>query len=43
MKFTLADNDLPKVNVSCALAGLPVAYPMLDDRLVAFPASSRRT
>lgn len=36
MKFTLADNDLPKVNVSCELAGLPVAYPMLDDRLVAF-------
>lgn len=36
MKFTLADNDLPKVTTSCAMAGLPVAYPLLDDRMVAF-------
>jgi len=37
-QFTLADNDLPKVVKSCELAGLPVDFPMLDDRLVAFSA-----
>ena len=36
MKFTLADNDLPKVNIACALGGVQVGYPLLDDRLVAF-------
>jgi len=36
MKFTLADNDLPKVIRACELAGLPVAFPMLDSRVVEF-------
>lgn len=35
-KRTLADNDLRKVNEMCALAGIDVHYPMLDDELVAF-------
>ncbi|MGK2941775.1 MAG: asparagine synthetase B family protein [Immundisolibacter sp.] len=35
-KFTLADNDLPKVVGTAALAGVEVAFPMLDDELVAF-------
>ena len=29
-KFTLHDNDLVKVNTMCDLAGVDVAYPMLD-------------
>ena len=33
-KFTLADNDLRKVNRMCELAGIAVDYPMLDDDLV---------
>lgn len=36
LKETLADNDLRKVNRMCALAGVEVRYPMLDDELVAF-------
>ena len=35
-KFTLADNDLRKVNRMCQLAGVDVAYPFLDDDLVEF-------
>tara|TARA_R110001583_G_scaffold154316_1_gene305985 strand:+ start:13643 stop:15391 length:1749 start_codon:yes stop_codon:yes gene_type:complete len=35
-KHTLADNDLIKVNNMCRLAGVEVAYPLLDDRLVDF-------
>lgn len=35
-KFTLADNDLRKVNRMCELAGVQVRYPMLDDDLVEF-------
>jgi len=35
-QFTLADNDLRKVTQTCALAGIQVAYPMLDDALVEF-------
>lgn len=35
-KYTLADNDLPKVSRSCELAGVNVAYPLLDDALVDF-------
>lgn len=35
-KFTLHDNDLVKVNTMCALAGVGVAYPMLDPALVNF-------
>lgn len=33
-KFTLADNDLRKVNVMCKLAGIDVSYPMLADDVV---------
>jgi len=33
-KFTLADNDLRKVNTMCGLAGVRVSYPMLDDEVV---------
>jgi len=33
-KFTLADNDLVKVNNMCHKAGVDVLYPMLDDRLI---------
>lgn len=32
-QITLADNDLRKVSQMCSLAGVEVAYPMLDDRL----------
>ena len=35
-QVTLADNDLRKVNSMCALAGVDVAYPMLDDELLLF-------
>jgi len=35
-KFTLHDNDLVKVNTMCGLAGVDVAYPMLDPELVDF-------
>lgn len=38
LKYTLADNDLPKVTRSCELAGVDVQYPMLDDAVVAFSA-----
>ena len=34
-RFTLAESDLPKVNAACGLAGVEVAYPMLDDALLA--------
>lgn len=33
-KITLHDNDLVKVNRMCELAGVRVAYPMLDDDVV---------
>ena len=36
MKYTLADNDLPKVVRTCELAGVAAAFPFLDDRVVAF-------
>jgi len=32
--YTLADNDLRKVEVTAALAGIRVSYPMLDNRVV---------
>lgn len=35
-KYTLADNDLPKVVGSAGLAGMAVAFPLLDERLVDF-------
>jgi asparagine synthase (glutamine-hydrolysing) len=38
-KYTLADNDLPKVARSCELAGLEVRFPLLSDAVVAFSAS----
>ena len=38
-KFTLADNDLRKVNRMCELAGIDVHYPMLQENLVEFAAS----
>lgn len=34
MKFTLADSDLPKVTRMCELAGVEVAFPMLDEAVV---------
>ncbi len=34
-KFTLADNDLRKVNRMCEAQGIEARYPMLDDELVA--------
>ena len=37
-KFTLADNDLRKVNRMCELAGVEVQYPMLQEDLVKFSA-----
>ncbi len=37
-KFTLADNDLRKVNRMCELAGIDVQYPMLQQNLVEFAA-----
>jgi asparagine synthase (glutamine-hydrolysing) len=36
LKYTLADNDLPKVARSCELAGVAVRFPLLDDAVVAF-------
>lgn len=36
LKFTLADNDLPKVAKACELAGMEVAFPFLNDEMVAF-------
>lgn len=35
-RYTLAENDLPKVRDSTSLAQVQVAYPLLDDRLIAF-------
>lgn len=36
LKFTLADNDLPKVNKACELAGVEAAFPFLSDAMLAF-------
>ena len=38
LKYTLTDNDLPKVVTACRLAGVDVAFPFLDDAVVAFAA-----
>jgi asparagine synthase (glutamine-hydrolysing) len=38
-KTTLADSDLPKVMQSCDVAGIAVAFPMLDARVVDFSLS----
>lgn len=36
LKFTLADNDLRKVNRMTEAAGIEVRYPLLDDEMVEF-------
>lgn len=38
MRYTLADNDLPKVRRACDLAGVEVAFPFLSDAMLAFSA-----
>jgi len=38
LRYTLADNDLPKVARSCELAGVEPRFPMLSDAVVAFSA-----
>lgn len=38
LRFTLADNDLPKVTRMCELAGVDVAFPMLGEEVVDFSA-----
>ncbi len=38
-KFTLADNDLRKVNRMCELADINVRYPLLQDNMMTFAAS----
>jgi asparagine synthase (glutamine-hydrolysing) len=38
-KFTLADNDLPKVRAAAALAGVSVGFPFLDRALTDFSLS----
>jgi len=35
-KFTLADNDLPKVVKACELAQIDVAFPLISNELVSF-------
>lgn len=39
LQVVLADNDLRKVNRMCALAGVEVRYPMLDEAVCEFSAS----
>jgi asparagine synthase (glutamine-hydrolysing) len=39
LRMALADNDLRKVGRACDMAGVRVAYPMLDPDLVAFAAA----
>ena len=39
LKYTLEDNDIPKVVRSCDLAGVVARFPLLDDKLVAFSAT----
>jgi len=34
LKFTLADNDLPKVTRTCDIAGVDVAFPLLHEAVV---------
>lgn len=36
LRFILADGDLPKVTRVCELADVDVAFPLLDERVVAF-------
>ena len=39
VKFTLADNDLPKVTRTCEIAGVDVAFPLLHDAVVDFSST----
>lgn len=39
LRLTLADGDLRKVGRMCALAGVRVRYPMLDDDVMAYAAT----
>ena len=39
LKFTLADNDLPKVTRMCDAAGVDVAFPMLHESVVDFASA----
>ncbi|MEP6997527.1 MAG: asparagine synthase-related protein, partial [Betaproteobacteria bacterium] len=39
IKFTLADNDLPKVTRTCDIAGVDVGFPLLHDSVVDFSAT----
>jgi asparagine synthase (glutamine-hydrolysing) len=39
LKFTLADNDLPKVTRMCDAAGVDVAFPLLHESVVDFAAT----
>ncbi|MDP1652013.1 MAG: asparagine synthase-related protein [Rhodocyclaceae bacterium] len=39
IKFTLADNDLPKVTRMCELAGVDVTFPLLHESVVDFSAT----
>ena len=39
LQVVIADNDLRKVNRMCALAGIEVRYPMLDEEVVRFSAA----
>lgn len=38
LRFVLADSDLPKVTRMCELAGVDVAFPMLDEAVIEFAA-----
>jgi asparagine synthase (glutamine-hydrolysing) len=38
-RYTLAENDLPKVCGTAQLAGVELGFPLLDDRLLAFSMS----
>ena len=38
-KFTLADNDLSKVNQACLLNNIKVHYPYLDSNIIAYSRS----
>jgi asparagine synthase (glutamine-hydrolysing) len=39
LKYTMEDNDLPKVMRACELAGVVARFPLLNDKLVAFSAT----
>lgn len=39
IKFTLADNDLPKVTRMCELAGVDITFPLLGEPVVDFSAT----